>query len=87
MSLVYEIEYTEKALKYLKSLERTESHRVYKKIQNIKDEPLHHLEKLTGVDLWKLRVGDYRIIVRMNKNEKKVTIVDIGHRRNVYKNL
>lgn len=37
--------------------------------------PLHHL--------WKLRVGDYRVIYIITKNTVK--IVAIGHRKNVYR--
>lgn len=32
----------------------------------------------------RLRVGDYRIIFRIDQNKKIVTIVLIGHRRDVY---
>ena len=34
--------------------------------------------------LFKLRVGDYRIIYQIEKNEVTVLIVKIGHRREVY---
>lgn len=33
--------------------------------------------------LWSLRVGDYRVIYRINRDE--VDILKIGHRRDVYK--
>ena len=85
--LEYRIEYTEKAIKYFESLEKKEAERLFKKIEAIKSNPLHFIEKLTGVGLWKLRIGDYRAIIRLNIAGNIISVVDIGHRRNIYKNL
>ncbi|MBS3119930.1 type II toxin-antitoxin system RelE/ParE family toxin [Candidatus Woesearchaeota archaeon] len=84
---MFTVEFTEKSLKYLESLDRKDAQRIYKKIMSTKANPLHYIEKLASVDLWKLRVGDYRVIIRLNKSKQVVTVIDIGHRRNVYKKL
>ena len=34
--------------------------------------------------LRRLRVGDYRIIFKIEEQEKKVLVVKVGHRREVY---
>ncbi len=36
---------------------------------------------------WKLRVGDYRIIVNILHNENMIFVRAMGHRKNIYKNL
>lgn len=41
--------------------------------------------KLTGRDGWRLRVGNYRVIYEINDGEQTVTILHIGHRRDVYR--
>jgi mRNA interferase RelE/StbE len=41
--------------------------------------------KLVGREGWRIRSGNYRIIYEINDHEKKVTILHIGHRRDVYK--
>ena len=42
-------------------------------------------EKLKGYDLWRLRVGDYRVIYRIDEDgEVTVVVVRIGHRRDIY---
>ncbi len=33
---------------------------------------------------WKLRIGDYRVIYKMDAKNKQLTILRIGHRREVY---
>lgn len=42
-----------------------------------------HLRESTAGDL-RFRIGDYRAIAVVHSKEKKIEIVKIGHRRNVY---
>jgi mRNA interferase RelE/StbE len=44
-------------------------------------------EALTGdlVGLYKLRVGDYRVIYEIIRKEKTIVIHAIGHRREIYR--
>jgi mRNA interferase RelE/StbE len=42
--------------------------------------------KLAGLpDLYRIRVGDYRIIYRVKETELVVLVLSIGHRREVYR--
>lgn len=41
--------------------------------------------KLTGRDGWRIRVGDYRVIYEIDDEHKAVTVLHIGHRRDVYR--
>ncbi len=41
--------------------------------------------KLTGRPGWRLRISDYRVIYEIDDNNHTVTILHIGHRRDVYK--
>ena len=36
---------------------------------------------------YKLRIGDYRVIIDLEKDKLIVLIIKIGHRKNVYKNF
>jgi len=42
-------------------------------------------KKLKGEDAYRIRVGDYRIIYEINDNTIIVTIVSVGHRKDIYK--
>ncbi len=44
-------------------------------------EPLHH--SLKGFR--RLRVGDYRVVYRVDQSERTVVITEIGHRDTIYK--
>ncbi|HUU13045.1 MAG TPA: type II toxin-antitoxin system RelE/ParE family toxin [Terriglobia bacterium] len=41
--------------------------------------------KLTARDGWRVRVGDYRVIYEIDNRERRVTILHVGHRRDVYR--
>jgi len=45
----------------------------------------HGCRKLTGRQGWRIRVGDYRVIYDIDDKEATVTVVNIGHRRDIYK--
>jgi len=41
--------------------------------------------KLRGKEGWRIRVGDYRAIYEIDDEAREVLILDIGHRRNIYR--
>jgi mRNA interferase RelE/StbE len=43
-------------------------------------------EKLSGEEKYRIRQGDYRILYQIEDFNSTVTIVKIGHRREVYRN-
>ena len=45
-------------------------------------------QKLRGpYDLWRIRVGDYRILYKIEGNVLKIYVVRVSHRREVYRRL
>lgn len=41
--------------------------------------------KLTGRDGWRIRVGDYRVVYEIDEQRRTVTVLHVGHRRDVYR--
>jgi mRNA interferase RelE/StbE len=41
--------------------------------------------KLKGRDAWRIRVGDYRIVYEIHDDVLLVLVVDVGHRREIYR--
>jgi mRNA interferase RelE/StbE len=42
-------------------------------------------KKLKGEDAYRVRVGDYRVIYEIDDDIILVTVVSVGHRKDVYK--
>lgn len=41
-------------------------------------------KKLVGRNGWRIRVGDYRVIYEIDDSGQMITVMHIGHRRDVY---
>jgi mRNA interferase RelE/StbE len=88
--LDWQIEITEDAEKLLAKMGATEAKRIVKflkgRLQQAEN-PRASGDALKGTlrDYWRYRVGDYRIICRIEDNILTVFVVHVGHRREVYR--
>jgi mRNA interferase RelE/StbE len=84
--MTYHIEFVKQAAKQLKSLSTEEQQRIKIKIDALADVPRPDgVVKLAGEDnLYRIRVGNYRIIYSIQDNQLLVLVLKIGHRRDVY---
>ncbi|PYS21796.1 MAG: type II toxin-antitoxin system RelE/ParE family toxin [Acidobacteria bacterium] len=75
--------------KDLRSLPKSTIIRVMKQIDELANEPLPRkaLKLEGGEDLYRVRVGDYRIVYGIDRIAKLVTIHYVRHRRDVYRKL
>ncbi|KAF5426027.1 mRNA interferase RelE/StbE [Candidatus Methanomarinus sp.] len=79
----FQIIWSESAANELRKMERTVSKRVFKKISQLSENPFLNVTKLVGVPYFRLRVGDFRIIIDIQKNKLQVLIIKVGHRKRV----
>ena len=84
---MYTVIYDEKALQNLEKLEKKTRKRIFEKITSAKENPFHYFERLTGRSEFKLRIGDYRVIADIDEKTKRISILIIDHRKNIYKKL
>jgi mRNA interferase RelE/StbE len=42
-------------------------------------------KKLTNSELWRIRVGDYRVVYSIEDAKLVVLVVRVGHRREIYR--
>jgi len=83
--LTYSIRVTETAKKQLSKIDKQTARRIDSKLREIASDPFAHVTRLVGLELYKMRVGDYRVLMSIQKDKLVVMVVEIGHRRNVYK--
>jgi mRNA interferase RelE/StbE len=85
----YNITFKPSVEKDLRPLPKSVVARVMERIEKLKDEPFpHQAVKLSGTErLYRIRVGDYRIVYEIDTEAKQITIQYIRHRREVYRAL
>lgn len=73
------------ALRQLDRIPYTTGRRVENKIMELGSEPRPiGCKKLKGRNAWRIRIGDYRVIYEIQDNILIVTVITIGHRKDVY---
>ena len=89
--MAWRIEFDAGALKDLKKLDREISRRITsflgKRIATL-DDPRSIGAALKGTELgelWRYRVGDYRIICEIRDKQLVILAISIGHRREIYR--
>ena len=83
--MTYEIIFSDKAFKQLKKLERKTQERIIATLERIRLRPESYLTKLVGDPGYKLRVGNYRVIMDIDKGKLLILVIRIGHRKKIYK--
>ncbi|MEA1993317.1 MAG: type II toxin-antitoxin system RelE/ParE family toxin [Euryarchaeota archaeon] len=84
---MYAIFLSEETVKILRKLDKGTEKRIRSKIKKLKKSPYSFGKHLRGIDLWSLRSGKYRILFEIDSKEKKVFIVTLGYRKDVYREL
>lgn len=86
----YKVDYTKQALKQIKKFDNYTKamilHWIDKNL-NKTENPFQHGKELKGnyKGKWKYKVGDYRIISVIKDDELLILVVEVGHRREIYK--
>ncbi len=83
----YDLEISRTAEKQLKRLPRADQERVGRAMLNLARDPRPHgSRKLIGYeDVFRIRVGRYRILYSVAAERLVIIILKVGHRRDVYR--
>ena len=81
----YIIIFTNRAIKDLKKIDKKIKNRIGNKLKIYLENPLKYGKKLTDpkIGTYKFKIGDYRVIFDID--EKKIVVLRLGHRKNIYK--
>ena len=82
---MYSLIYSDASLKKLRKLELDIKNRIISSLERIRIHPYPHLKKLVGNPYFRLRVGDYRIILDIKNDKLIILVIEVGHRKDIYK--
>lgn len=87
--MAYRIEFRPRALREFQSLSKEIQARLTPRIEALADNPRPPgVKKLSSrEDLYRIRVGDYRVIYQVQDKVLLVVVVRIGHRGDIYDGL
>ena len=89
--MTWTIEFTDTALRQLEKLDHTVQRRIWRFL-NGRLAPLENPRKLGEAlqgerfgEFWRYRVGDYRLITKIEDDCLVILVLRVGHRREVYR--
>lgn len=82
--MTYRVIFSDLAFKQLRKLDEEISRRIISSLDRIRIRPDAYVKKLVGDEGYRLRVGNYRVIMDIDNEKLVILVLRIGHRRNVY---
>ncbi len=82
---MYEIEFSRTSEKHLFKLEKEIQLRIISVLERIRIRPYAYVKRLVGSPYYRLRVGDYRIILDIKDDKLIIFVIELGQRKNIYK--
>lgn len=81
----YDVILSPKAEKQFEELANPLQRRITEALEGLESNPRPHgVKKLAGAEnLWRIRVGDYRVVYTIEDKRLIVLVVKIGHRREI----
>lgn len=83
----YDLTFSALASKKLKKLDKRNALYILRKLERVANSPAHFLEPLRRIDAYKVRAGDYRIIVECDHDQETLFVMTVGHRSTIYKEI
>ncbi len=87
--MAWKIEFSKRADRHLDGLTKADQQRIVKSILRIAalEDPRQRGHALVGdyAGYWRYRVGDYRVIAKIEDGLMTIIVIAIGHRREVYR--
>jgi mRNA interferase RelE/StbE len=73
------------AQKELAKLSSVDYQRLCQHIERLSSDPRPYgSKKLVARPGWRIRIGRYRVVYEVDDKDKKVVVLDIGHRKDIY---
>ena len=82
---MYEIGFSVTAEKQLYKLEKEAQIRIISTLERIRVRPYSYVKRLAGSPYFRLRAGDYRVILDIKENTLMIFVIEVGHRKDIYK--
>jgi len=81
--MVFEIIWSDSAAGQLKKLDRTIARRIFDKVGELRESPHRFVRKLANSRYYRLRVGDFHVILDIEENVLRILVLKVGHRKSI----
>ena len=83
--MTWQVVWSEKSVKQLEKIDKKDAQRIYDRVIDCADAPFRTAVRLAGSPFFRLRVGNYRVILDLQQNKLLVFVVEVDLRKRIYK--
>jgi len=80
----FEVIWSEHALRQLRKLDRSVAKRIFERVGELREDPLRGVQRMVNSPYYRLRVGDYRVFLDVERNLLRILVLKVGPRDSVY---
>lgn len=83
--MLFKVEFAELAAEKFRKLPHSVQDQIAKKLRQVAEKPRRFLVRLTDVEGFRLRIGDYRLVLDVDWKSTTLYVLTLGHRSTVYR--
>ena len=82
--MAFEIIWSDPAIRHLKKLDRSVARRIFDKVGDLAENPHRFVQKLVNSPYYRLRVGEHQVILDIEGEVLRISVLKTGHRASIY---
>ncbi len=83
--MVWQVIWSEKSVKQLEKIDKRNAQKIYDSVLDCAKDPFRVVMRLTNSPFYRLRVGNYRVILDLQQRKMIIFVVETDHREKIYK--
>lgn len=83
--MAWDVIWSEKSLKQLEKIDKKNAQKIYDSVLARVEDPFRAVMRLTNSPFYRLRVGNYRVILDLQQSKMIIFVVATAHRGKIYK--
>ena len=83
--MAWDVIWSEKSLKQLEKIDKKNAQKIYDSVLACVEDPFRAVMRLTNSPFYRLRVGNYRVILDLQQSKMIIFVVATAHREKIYK--
>ncbi len=83
--MVWQVIWSEKSVKQLEKIDKKNAQRIYDEVLGCTQDPFKNVIRLVNSPFYRLRVGNYRVILDLQQSKMIIFVVETDRRARIYK--
>ena len=83
--MTWQVIWSEKSLRQLERIDKKNAQKIYDAVLDCIEDPFRMVLRLIDSSFYRLRVGNYRVILDLQQSKMIIFVIETDHRKKIYK--